>query len=68
LPPIDNLQDTFKAFSAILRAVAAGEIAPSEGTAVAALVAGFARFVDIADFEKRIQALESQIHELRPKP
>jgi hypothetical protein len=68
VPQIDHPHEAaVHVLSAILRAVAAGEIAPSEGAAVAALVSGFTPFVDSADFENRIQALESEIKELSAK-
>jgi hypothetical protein len=67
LPQIDHPHDAFHALSAVIDAVAAGEIAPSESAAVAPLVAGLSRFIDITDFEKRIQALESGVEELHSK-
>ena len=67
LPQINNPHDATEALSAVTRAVAAGEIAPGEGAAVATMVAGFARLVDISTFEKRIETLESEIMELRSK-
>jgi len=67
LPQINNPHDATEALSAVTRAVAAGEIAPGEGAAVVTMVAGFARLVDISTFEKRIEALESEIMELRSK-
>jgi hypothetical protein len=38
LPPLKGSQDSLRAIGAVLGAVAAGEISPSEGQAVAALL------------------------------
>jgi hypothetical protein len=67
VPRIDHPHEAVDVLSGIVRAVAAGEITPSEGTAVAALAAGFPRFIDITDFDNRIQALESEITRLNAK-
>jgi hypothetical protein len=68
LPPIRSAEEAASAVSAIIRAVAAGEIAPAEGASVANLVAGLHRFVDTTSYEERIKALETAIEELRPEP
>jgi hypothetical protein len=68
VPQINDPHEAFHVLAAVVRAVAAGEIAPSEGAAVATLVAGLARFVDITEFENRIQALESEMTRLNVKP
>ena len=43
LPPIENRRDLTAAYAAIAQAVGAGELAPGEGSAVAALLASIAR-------------------------
>jgi hypothetical protein len=68
LPHVDSPATAAEALFAIIRAVAAGEIAPAEGASVANLVAGLHRFVDITYHEERIKALEAAIEELRPEP
>jgi hypothetical protein len=66
LPLVESPGDAAGALSALVQAVAEGEIAPAEGAAVASLVAGFHRLADIADLEERIQELEVAIETLRP--
>jgi hypothetical protein len=68
LPDVDSPGTAAEALLAIIRAVAAGEIAPAEGASVANLVAGLHRFVDITYHEERIKALEAAIEELTPEP
>src|SRR5450759_6030478 len=56
LPPIESRSDLTAAYAAIVQTVGAGEITPSEGSAVAALLASIARFIDdvevVAQFRK----------------
>jgi len=67
VPQIDHPHEAGQVLAAVLRAVAAGEITPSEGSAVAALVGGFPRFVNITEFENRVQELEFANKELSAK-
>jgi hypothetical protein len=67
LPQIRSSGEATGALSAIIQAVAGGEIAPAEGASVASLVAGLYRFVDITDLKERIETLEAQIEELSPE-
>ena len=53
LPPIEHRRDLTAAYAAIVQAVGAGELAPGEGSAVAALLASIARFIDDAEVEAR---------------
>ena len=64
LPEVNSPRTAAKALTTIIQAVRAGEIAPAEGAAVANLVAGLHRFVDITYLEERIKALEAAIEEL----
>src|SRR5450759_4225430 len=63
LPLIESRRDLTAAYAAIVKAVGAGEITPSEGSAVAALLASIARFIDdvevVAQFRKMEVQLES---------
>src|SRR5665811_307793 len=68
LPPIESRSDLVAAFAAIVQAVGAGEIAPSEGSAVAALLASTARFIDDAEVEARLRKMEEQLKYLQAKP
>ena len=53
LPPIEHRRDLIAAYAAIVQAVGAGELAPGEGSAVAALLASIARYIDDAEVEAR---------------
>jgi len=67
LPQIRSAEEAASALSAIIQAVAGGEIAPAKGASVASLVAGLHRFVDITDLRERIEALEAEIEQLSPE-
>ena len=58
LPSMENAADIPAAMSSILAAVAAGELSPSEGTAVAGLVELNRRALETSELEQRIAALE----------
>lgn len=60
LPAMTTAADAAKAAGAILEAVAAGDMTPSEGTAVAALVETFRRALETTELERRIAALEKE--------
>ena len=68
LPPIESCCDLTAAYAAIVKAVGAGEITPSEGSAVAALLASIAKFIDDAEVEARIRKLEEELKYLQAKP
>ena len=67
LPPIEHHRDLTTANAAIVQAVSRGELAPGEGSAVAALVANIARFIDDAEVEARLRSLETQLNYLQAK-
>ena len=46
--------------AAIIRAIAAGDLAPGQGAVLLQAVANLARVVDLAELEKRIAALEGK--------
>lgn len=58
LPPIDTAADAKAASSAVIAAVAAGDITPGEGSAVMALLVSHKMIVEATDFEARLAALE----------
>ena len=58
LPPIEFADDAVKALGSVLRAVSEGEISPSEGAALAALINSYLQAIDRADVVKRLDALE----------
>jgi hypothetical protein len=67
LPQIRSPGEAAIAMTALIQAVAGGEIAPAEGASVASLVTGIHRFVDITDLRERIDALEAEIEKLCPE-
>jgi hypothetical protein len=67
LPPIESRSDLTAAYAAIMQAVGAGEITPSEGSAVAALLAGIARFIDDVEVVAQIREMEEQLKSLQAK-
>ena len=60
LPKIENAGDAAKAMAAILTAVAAGAITPSEADQVAKIVAIFVNALEASEFETRLLALEKE--------
>ncbi len=54
LPPIVFANDAVDALGAIIAAVATGQIAPGEASALASLVAAYARTINVADLELRM--------------
>ncbi len=60
LPPITTAGDTVAASSALLDAVAAGEVTPDEAGRVMALLTAHKTLVEAGDLEARISALEAR--------
>ena len=58
LPPIESPRDATKAASALLKAVAAGEITPGEAGEISKLIEGFVRIVEVSELEARLSELE----------
>ena len=59
LPPIRSAADAVEASSAVLAAVAAGEVTPDEAGRVMALLTAHKSMVEAGDFEARLAALEA---------
>jgi hypothetical protein len=59
LPRIDTAEDTLKAGSAIVLAVAGGEISPDEGAKLMALIEAQRRQIETSDLEQRLDELEA---------
>lgn len=59
LPTIAKVSDTAEASAAVLSAVGAGEITPSEAGAIMALLTAHKSIVETAELEGRIAALEA---------
>jgi hypothetical protein len=60
LPQIATASDVLKAISAILAALAAGELTPTEAGDVVKIVEAFSKAVAVSDLEGRIAALEKK--------
>jgi hypothetical protein len=65
LPQLETLTDLVAAHGAIIKHVASGEVSPSEGHALAALLELRRRAVEDIDFEARLAALEARQSEGR---
>ena len=61
LPALEGSQDSLKAIGSVLGAVAAGEITPGEGTAVARLLEVHRAAFEIVELENRLDALEARV-------
>ena len=60
LPPVTSAADAVAASSALLDAVAAGEVTPGEAGPVMALLVSHKGIVEAGDLERRIAALEEK--------
>jgi len=60
LPDVADAQGVANAQAAILRAVAAGELLPTEGATLAGIVESRRKAIETADLEVRITALENK--------
>ena len=67
LPLIESRRDLTAAYAAIVQAVGAGEISPSEGNAVAGLLASIAKFIDDVEIDARLRKMEEQLKYLQAK-
>jgi hypothetical protein len=59
LPKIEQAADAAKASAAILKAVAEGEITPSEASELTRVLESYSRILEVADHEERLKRLES---------
>jgi hypothetical protein len=63
LPCLSGSCDTVQASSAVIDAVAKGEISPSEGGALMAILSAHQHFVETLDLEARLEKLEQRASE-----
>jgi hypothetical protein len=61
LPQMVFADDGVEALGCVIRAVSGGEITPSEGAALAAIVKSHTDAIDNADVVKRLDAIENQL-------
>jgi Family of unknown function (DUF5681) len=60
MPPMATTADAVAAAAAVVNAVAAGELTPSEAAELTKLVENFAKTLQIHDLEARVQKLEAE--------
>jgi hypothetical protein len=60
---MDHASDAVDALGAIIEAVGTGRIAPSEASALASLVEAYARTINVADLELRLDNIERKLEE-----
>lgn len=60
MPPIETVADTVAASSAVLAAVAAGDVTPDEGGRIMALLSAHRGILETGEMEARIAALEEK--------
>lgn len=59
LPPLKSVADAAVAAGAVLEAVSAGDLTPSEATACMGLIDSYRRVLETTDLELRLSALEA---------
>jgi len=59
LPAMESTRDLAKATAVIVAAVAAGDVTPDEGQAVASIVEAHRRAIETEDLERRLAVLEA---------
>ena len=60
LPPIKSVADAVEASSALLVAVAGGEVTPDEAARIMSLLTSHKVLVETGEFERRLEALEAK--------
>ncbi len=65
LPKLETAADAVKATAALVEAVAAGDLTPSEAAELSKLVEGFTRAADLHDIQARLERLEQQQEQKR---
>ncbi len=61
LPKLEKPSDAVKATAAIVEAVAAGDLTPSEASELSKVVDGFTKAVEAHEFEERLAKLEARM-------
>jgi len=62
LPPMQSAADAAQAAGAVLNAVADGDLTPTEGAHIMALVETYRRTLETSELEVRVVALEGSAH------
>lgn len=63
LPELETAADAATAMARVVEAVACGEMTPTEGSAVATLIEGFRKTLEVEDLARRLEALEQSLDE-----
>jgi hypothetical protein len=63
LPRLDTAADAKDAATALVAAVADGELTPSEASELSRLLDGFTRVLGVTEFEERLQRLEARTNQ-----
>jgi len=58
LPEMSTVSDSVLAMGALLKAVAEGDLTPTEAAELTRMVLAFAKIIETAEFEERIRKLE----------
>jgi hypothetical protein len=66
LPAMIQSADAIDALAVVVEAVGAGRIAPSEAAALASLVGAYARVMDVAELQERVENIERDLRGLKP--
>jgi hypothetical protein len=66
LPVMNHSSDAIDGLAAVVNAVGAGRIVPSEAAALASLVGAFARVMDVAELQERVENIERDLRALKP--
>jgi hypothetical protein len=61
MTPVNDATDASKALSAVLIAVANGEIDPGEASSIAGLLSAYRGTADMAELETRLRVLEADL-------
>ncbi len=62
LPEMKTVSDAVLAIGALVKAVAEGDLTPTEAAELTKMVQAFAKIIESAEFEDRIQKLEQATH------
>jgi hypothetical protein len=58
LPPVESAADVPKAIGAVVARVAAGELAPSDGSTLVAMIGAMRAAFELVDLQARLEAVE----------
>lgn len=61
IPPLDFADDAIDGMAAVSGAIAEGQITPSEGAALASMIGGYSRSLEVAELSKRIETIEASL-------